>query len=330
MELAEQLAAFIKDQEQTETVEVAALERITTGASRETWGFTARITKGDETRELPMVLRQDPRAGLSYSSRLEEFKVLQCAHRHGIPVPKPLYYSSDVLDRPFLIMERVYGETYPKRLLNDDRYSRTRERWAAQLGEILAHIHAIPLGGELGFLKRFSIAEQIERNESIWRATKGNDSPILEYAFRWLRKNIPQEHPSCFLHADFRMGNIMCDEQGIKCILDWELAQIGDPMYDIAVMCMKSWRFDKPGNRVGGFGAEEDFLREYCRAGGFPVDRARIRYYEILANVFWATVTVAQARFFLEQPRGNLEYAKLGRRTSECEAELVDLLKGVN
>jgi aminoglycoside phosphotransferase (APT) family kinase protein len=226
-------------------------------------------------------------------------------------------------------MERVFGETYPKRLLNDDRYSPTRDRWAAQLGEILARIHAIPLGEKLGFLKKFSVAEQIERNESVWRATKGNDSPILEYAYRWLRRNIPQEHPSCFVHADFRMGNIMCDDQGVRCILDWELAQVGDPMYDIAVMCMKSWRFDKPGNRVGGFGAEGDFLEAYRRAGGFPVDRGRIRYWEILANIFWATVTVAQARFFIEQPRGNLEYAKLGRRTSECEAELVDLLKGV-
>jgi aminoglycoside phosphotransferase (APT) family kinase protein len=329
MELGERLAHFIKEQERAESVEIRDLERITTGASRETWLFTAMIIKQGQTLETAMVLRQDPKAGLSYSSRLEEFTVLKKAYDHRIPVPKPLYYSEDYMERPFLIMERVLGETYPKRLLNDENYARTRGQWAARLGEILALIHKIPVTEELGFLRKASVAEQIERNEGIWRATKLNDSPVLEFAFRWLKRNIPQEHPYCFIHADFRMGNIMFDEHGVKCILDWELAQIGDPMYDISIMCMKSWRFDRPENRVGGFGKEEDFFEAYQRAGGFPIDRERIRYWEILANIFWAIVTVAQSRFFIEQPRGNLEFAKLGRRTSECEVELVELLKEV-
>jgi len=329
MELEDRLARFIQEHEGADSVEINGLERITTGASRETWAFTARVSRHGETREGSLVLRKDPKAGLSYSSRQEEFMVLKKAYEHGIPVPKPLYCSEDYLDRPFLIMERVFGDTYPKRLLNDEKYEGTRGQWAGRLGEILAHIHQITLTEELGFLKKTSVTDQIERNENVWRGMKSNESPVLEFVFRWLKRNIPQEHPFCFIHADFRMGNIMFDEHGVKSILDWELAQIGDPMYDIAIICMKSWRFDKPHNRVGGFGKEQDFLEAYQRAGGYPIDRERIRYWEVLANIFWATVTVAQSRFFIEQPRGTLEYAKLGRRTSECEAELVELLKGV-
>jgi len=330
MELEERLSQFILEKERAGGVEIKGLERITTGASRETWLFTARIITQGESCEIPMVLRKDPKSGLSYSTRAEEFMVLKKAYEYGVPVPKPLYFSEDCLDRPFLIMERAFGETYPKRLLNDDAYAMTRGQWATRLGEILARIHQIPLSEELGFLKKASVAEQIERNEGVWRATKLNESPVLEWTFRWLKTNIPQQHPYCFIHADFRMGNIMFDEHGVRCILDWELAQIGDPMYDIAIICMRSWRFDKPQNRVGGFGREDGFLEAYQRAGGYPVDRQRIRYWEILANIFWATVTVAQSRFFVEQPRGNLEYAKLGRRTSECEFELMELLKGVD
>ena len=329
MELADQLARFIRDREQAESVAIEGLERITTGASRETWGFTATVVKAGRVSRSPMVLRQDPRAGVSYSSRLDEFRVLGAAYRHGVPVPRPLYHGSSELERPFLIMERVFGETYPKRLLNEERYAGTRDRWAAQLGEILARIHGVPLTADLGFLKQVSVAEQIERNEDRWRSSRACESPVLETAFRWVKLNIPREHPFCLVHGDFRVGNILCDEHGVKSILDWELAHVGDPMYDLAIICMKSWRFDKPGNRVGGLGPEEDFWKAYRGAGGFPIDRRRIRTWEVIANIFWATVTVAQARYFIDQPRGNLEYAKLGRRTSECEAELVELLEEV-
>ena len=329
MDLAERLTQLIREWEDAESVEIRDIERVTTGASRQTWLFKALARKHGRTVERPMVLRKDPKVGLSYSGRAEEFAVIRKAFEHGIPVPRPLYQSDDALDTPFFIMERVFGETYPKRLLNDEKYAKTRSHWAAELGTILARIHRIPLTEELGFLKRPSAFEQIERNENIWRAMKLNESMVLEYSFRCLKTHIPKNPPTCFIHADFRMGNILFDESGVKAILDWELAQTGDPMYDIAVICMKSWRFDKPENRVGGFGNEEDFFRGYEEGGGFPIDRDRIRYWEILANCFWATVTVAQSRYFLDQPKGDLEYAKLGRRTSECEAELFELLKQV-
>ncbi|MEW6441639.1 MAG: phosphotransferase family protein [bacterium] len=327
MDLAEKLSQLIREWEKADSVEIRELERVTTGASRQTWLFRALIGKQGRTTERPMVLRKDPKVGLGYSRRSEEFAVIRKAYENGIPVPRPLYQSDDALDTPFFIMERVFGDTYPKRLLNDDKYAQTRDRWARDLGRILARIHRIPLTDELAFLKRPSPLELIEHNENVWRGTKLNESPALEYAFHWLKTHVPQGPPACFIHADFRMGNILFDETGVKAILDWELAQIGDPMYDIGVICTKSWRFDKPENRVGGFGKEEDFLRGYEDGEGFPIDRERIRYWEVLSNCFWAAVTVAQSRFFLEQPKGDLEYAKLGRRTSECEVELVGLLR---
>lgn len=329
-ELSESLARFILEQEKADSVEVRSLERITAGASRETWLFHPEVVKEGRMWGNPMVLRKDPQTGLNYSSRSEEFRVLEQAHAHGIPVPQPLYFSETWMDRPFLIMERVFGETVPKRLFHDEKYDGTRQQWAGELGEILARIHEIPLTGKLSFLKeKPSITEQIEHNEKIWRQANLNNSPMMDYAFRWLRKNLPEGHPVCLVHADFRMGNIMFDESGVKAILDWELAKTGDPMYDIAVLCMKSWRFGRQWNRIGGFGQEETFFEAYEKAGGFPVDPDRIRYWEVLANVFWATVTRAQAAFFLKSPRGYLEYAKLGRRTSECEAELLDLLRAL-
>ena len=117
----------------------------------------------------------------------------------------------DFLDRPFLMMARVFGETYPKRLLNDPGFAPSRSRWASQLGEILARIHQLPVTDKLSFLKEKPLERQIEQNEAVYRAAALSDSPVLELAFRWLKIHLPRTYPVCFIHADFRMGNIMFD-----------------------------------------------------------------------------------------------------------------------
>jgi hypothetical protein len=50
-------------------------------------------------------------------------------------------------------------------------------------------------------------------------------------------------------------GNLIVDPgEGVRCVLDWEIARIGDPMHDLGVLCMRSWRFGGKGE-VGGFGS---------------------------------------------------------------------------
>ena len=62
-----------------------------------------------------------------------------------MPVPRVHWCCGDasVLGAPFFLMDRLEGETLPRRLLRDPEYATTRAGLAPALGAILARIHAI-------------------------------------------------------------------------------------------------------------------------------------------------------------------------------------------
>ncbi|HVA05115.1 MAG TPA: phosphotransferase, partial [Acidimicrobiales bacterium] len=67
--------------------------------------------------------------------------------------------------------------------------------------------------------------------------------------------------------VDFPMGNFLVDGGGLRGVLDWELAHLGDPAEDIGWLCARARRFGGPG-RVGGFGKLDQFLTAYASVGG--------------------------------------------------------------
>ncbi|MGC9544589.1 phosphotransferase [Streptomyces sp. UG1] len=61
---------------------------------------------------------------------------------------------------------------------------------------------------------------------------------VDEDSFRALRKHVVvpglAERPFCLLHADLHRENFVLDPAGRLWTIDWELAMVGDPLYDLA------------------------------------------------------------------------------------------------
>ena len=74
------------------------------------------------------------------------------------------------------------------------------------------------------------------------------------------------------MHGDFRHGNLIIGSDGVRAVLDWELAHLGDPMEDLGWICVNSWRFGEIDKPVGGFGSREELFAGY-EEGGRKVDR---------------------------------------------------------
>ncbi|GHB13827.1 hypothetical protein GCM10010306_000920 [Streptomyces umbrinus] len=55
-------------------------------------------------------------------------------------------------------------------------------------------------------------------------------------SFGYLRKHVAglKERPFCLLHADLHRENFILDSEGKVWAIDWELAMLGDPLYDLA------------------------------------------------------------------------------------------------
>ena len=308
---------------------IADLRRLAGGASREIWAFDLVRAA---TRER-LVLRRDPPGHHVQSSRRDEFALLRAAQAAGLPVPRVLWCEADgaALGSPFFVMEFVEGETLARRLLRDGEYAPARAALPGQLAAALARIHTIdPAEPTLAFLPRPPVDEspaaaELARQEQMYRAVTPDPHPALELAFRWLAARLPSPATPTVVHGDYRIGNVIFGPEGLRAVLDWELAHVGDPLEDLGWLCVRSWRFGADDRPAGGLTDRETFFTAYERAAGASVDRAAVRWWEVFGNLKWAVICILQARTFLDGAVKSVELASLGRRVAETELELLEL-----
>ncbi|TXL71837.1 phosphotransferase family protein [Vineibacter terrae] len=258
----------------------------------------------------------------------DQFRLLQVAFAHGIPVPEPVFaYEADDGAGHGFVTAFVGGETMPNRILGDPGFAAVRPRLAAQAGAIFAALHAID-PAEVDFLARYAdsddpIAAQRARLDSYDEA-----HPAIELGLRWLERHRPPPGPRCFLHGDLRTGNFIVGADGIAAVLDWECSHLGAGVEDLGWLCTRSWRFGRVELPVGGFGNRADLFAAYEAAGGARVDPDAVRYWEIFGLVRWAVLNVMQAHGHVFGGRRSLPFAACGRNTSVIEYDLMMTLAG--
>jgi aminoglycoside phosphotransferase (APT) family kinase protein len=304
---------------------VDALRRLSGGASRETWSFDA--VAADGTRH-GMVLRRDPGAHAGQSDRATEFALLRAAADAGVPVPRVrvLLEPDDGLGHGF-VMDRIEGETIPRRILRDDEYAGARPRLAEQCGRVAAAIHRMPVTSLPG-LARQGAAEQLQQYRGLLD-TFAEPHPTFELGLRWLEARVPPARATpALVHGDFRNGNFVVGPDGIRAVLDWELAHVGDPVEDLGWLCVKSWRFGNADAIVGGFGALDALLDAYADATGWRPDDDAVRFWIGLGTLKWGIICIGQAFAHLNGLVRSVELATLGRRVAEMEWDLLDILDG--
>jgi aminoglycoside phosphotransferase (APT) family kinase protein len=247
-------------------------------------------------------------------------------------VPEPLAFEPDGgrFGSPGLLMAHVDGTSVAPRILRKAEFEPARAALTGQLGEALARIHAIDPGALSGVLAS-SPGDPALDQISEWERQLdeiGEPLPVVELGLRWLRANAPEPAEPRLVHGDFRLGNFIVDTDGLAAVIDWELAHLGDPVEDIGWLCIRSWRFGNDELPVAGVGQLDDFVNAYAAAGGAPVDRERVRYWEAFGNVKWAVICARQAHDHLTGVRRSHELASLGRRVCEPEWDFLELVGG--
>ena len=306
-------------------VGVANPVRLSGGASQETWSFDILHPDGS----IGAILRRAPigygaapgrAAGLNAEAIL-----MQCAYEAGLPSPRVLHVlqPQDELGSGF-VMARIEGETIPRKILRDAKFEQARPKLAGQLGHVLAGIHGLDLR-RLPKLRRMTAAKEIVELERDYRSFD-RPRPVFELALRWLRDHDPGTIDKVTLvHGDFRNGNLIIGAEGLRAVLDWELAHLGDPMEDLGWICVNSWRFGEIDRPVGGFGAREELFAAYEQAGG-GVDPGRVMFWEVMGTLRWGVMCCGMMQRFRAGPEHSIERAMIGRRASETEIDLLRLL----
>ncbi|GAP38134.1 phosphotransferase family protein [Piscinibacter sakaiensis] len=297
--------------------EVQALQRLTGGATKRTWAFDW-VRAG---RRTPLILQQTPSApgarhGAPKLTAAEDAALMIVARAGGVPAPvvRRVLAETDGLG-PAYVTERIEGETLGRRVATHADLAAARPQMAGQCGEILARIHRLP-AAELPFLATLSPADELATCVRLLE-DHAQRQPALAYALRWVGEHLPTRWDRGVVHADFRTGNLIVGPDGVRCVLDWEIARLGDPMQDLGVLCMRTWRFGGAGP-VGGFGSREALYAAYERTSGRSVDPARVRFWEAFSNLKWAVACVRRglARRADGAP-ASVELCAVGRRLEE-------------
>ena len=262
------------------------------------------------------------RGGTAPSGRVRmEGALLRAAAGAGVPVPGVIALGArDELGASWLVVERLEGETIPRKILRDDEWAAARRALTGQAGRALAAIHTIDPATIEGLAPADPLGDPLPFLDAL-----GEVRPALELGVRWLAAHRPPGGPRVAVHGDYRLGNFLVGPDGLRGVLDWELAHTGDPAEDIGWLCAPAWRFGGSGE-VGGFGALADLLAAYSAAGGEAVTPARVHWWQVYATVKWATICALQASAHLSGVSRSVELATIGRRVCESEWDLFGLL----
>jgi aminoglycoside phosphotransferase (APT) family kinase protein len=292
---------------------VEGLQRLSGGATQETWRFEAVSSAG----RTPMILRRAPSGDI-------EARLICAARDRDVPVPlvRHVLTPADGLGSGF-IMDFVEGETLGGRIVKSNTFAVARETLSRRCGEILAKVHSID-PAQFPALRSSTPSELLQYWEDQYRSTHW-PRPVFVCAFRWLRQTCPPPPARpCVVHGDFRNGNLIIGPDGIRAVLDWELAHIGDPMEDIGWLCVNSWRFGRMDKVVGGFGDLADLMAGY-QAGGASIRIESCKWWEVFGTLRWGVMCATMTRAF-RTTDPTVERAAIARRASETEIDLLRLL----
>ena len=304
-------------------------ERLSGGASQETYRIEIDSDSGSRIlamRRAPGGEKVEPTPG--HPGLDVEALLMQSARDVGVPEPEVYHVLQDEDDLgDGFIMEWLDGIALGARVVRSPELEDIRPRLAFLCGEILAKLHSIDLE-KTGLDKRLDVIEPAQYIEQTWQRYKDFDTaqPMIDYAGRWLLDHCPDEVEVALVHNDFRNGNIMFSPEGVVAVLDWEVAHIGDPMRDLGWICTNSWRFGRSDLPVGGFGTYEDLFAGYESITGTPVDAERVKFWEVFGSFWWAIGCLGMAEHYRTGPDQTVERPAIGRRSSECQIDCVNLL----
>lgn len=305
--LAPRVAAYLQSKmPHASDVSVEAMERISGGASRETYRFRARWREGAKVHERRMILRRDPPASLIDTERRVEFAAYRAFFGSAVPVPEMLWLEEGAgpLDHPFFIAAEVAGfQAAPQMLFSgpyDPVLGRVAERKWTILGEI-ARADPFALGLDQVMAAPAPDAcwkRELDHWEAILDRDQAEPLPITRAAIRWLRANPPPPAQKVsVVHGDYRTGNFLYDEAGeIHGVLDWEMAHLGDPLEDLGWGLNPVWAFGR--GLAGGLASQDEAVAIWERASGLKADPAALHWWTLFNCVKGQGIWVGSAAAF--------------------------------
>ncbi len=277
--------------------------------------------------ERAYVLRKKPPGKLLRSAHQieREYRVMHALADTEVPSPRMLALCRDesILGTPFFVMEYLPGRIFWNVQLPEIARPGRRAIYD-ELIRVLATIHTVDL--EAVGLSDYGrpdayVSRQIERWTAQYRASQTSEIPSMERLIDWLPTVRGREEPTTLVHGDFRLDNLIFDpsQPHALAVIDWELSTLGNPLCDLAYVCML-YEIQLP--RIGGLAGvdlpgsgiptEPELVDRYCQLtqrDGVP----DLAYYKAFSLFRLAAIAQGVYRRSLDGNASSADAATAGR-----------------
>jgi aminoglycoside phosphotransferase (APT) family kinase protein len=186
-------------------------------------------------------------------------RIMAALHEQGLPVPAIVATSPDpVIDgRPFVLMEAVNGD----RVEGAIAAGSNPLRLASSAVDVLRRLQAVPfentgIGGEEPMPLEGEVARWTWLMDRAPSELTGQ-APRLA-ALLVERQPIPRS--PVLVHGDYHFGNMLFDGGRVAAVVDWEIAQLGQPLLDLCCLSLSHVSADSVREL---YGADPDDYRWY-------------------------------------------------------------------
>lgn len=240
-------------------------------------GGRSNLTYVLSTGETRWILRRPPLGHVLSTAHdmAREYRVMAALAGSGVPVPRTLALCEDlsVIGATFYVMEKVDGTPYRTAAeLRDLGPDRTRTI-SQGLVETLARLHQIDpvavgladFGRPDGFLER-----QIRRWRQQLKRSYSRPLPGVDLLHDGLISRVPPPSAARIVHGDYRLDNVLVDDgDRPAAVIDWEMATLGDPLTDLALLLL----YQRLASVIG------DIVTDVPTAPGFLTEHQLIDHY---------------------------------------------------
>jgi aminoglycoside phosphotransferase (APT) family kinase protein len=216
---------------------------------------------------------------------IRQGRIMAALHSARLPTPAiPAMSSEPVVDgRPFVLMAAVEGT----RIEKAGAEQRPLDISASAI-QVLKRLQALPLENT-GIGDEEPVGLQAEMMRWAWlmqRAPEELTTRAGELGVK-LAESVPGERAPTLVHGDYHYGNMLFRGADVVAVLDWEIAQIGQPLLDLGCLCIVSVRRQYHGAPNPG-GAIDVSVEDLYRLYG--ADPGEMRWYLALSLYKYASI----------------------------------------
>ena len=186
-------------------------------------------------------------------------RIMAALHAQGLPVPAIVATSPDpVVDgRPFVLMEAIAGDRVEQAIEGGSNPLQL----AASAVDVLRRLQAVPIENTgIGGENPMSLEGEVARWTWLMDRAPAELTGRAPRLAQLLDARKPRPGPPVFVHGDYHLSNMLFKGGQVVAVVDWEIAQLGQPLLDLCCISLSHVPADAVGEM---YGVDPDDYRWY-------------------------------------------------------------------